>query len=160
MAERVPDNSTGSSVGPQTLFSFKTVCGKFIAEPTEPFNALDEGKREQCHGLLNTFNDALAKVTEKGYDPKIIGMLIMSNTQLVLFLPNKKIEELEDSLAPLRHELSAYRYLLENDVVSTDVQSHQHALGNFFKIASVAYCVYHILFKSRPVAYRLVRTVG
>jgi len=133
MAERVQEDFTRNNEGPKTIFSFKTVNGKFVVELSESINALDEGTREQCHGFLNTFNDALAKVAEKGYDPNIIGRLITSNTQLDLFLPNKKIEELEESLAPLRHELAALHFLLDNDVFSTDVQSPRHALGNFQK---------------------------
>ena len=136
MAEHVQEDSTGSNVDARILFSFKTVNGKFVVEPSEFINALDEGKREQCHVLLNTYNDALAKVKEKGYDPEIIRMLIKSSSQLVLIHPNKTIEKLEESLAPLRYELGTLHFFLDNDVVSTDVQSTREALGNF-RLSSV-----------------------
>jgi len=115
MAEYIPP--------PKTLFSVKIVNGQFVVE--NHGNRVQEGVREHYHACLNNFESALALVNQLDYDKDVISQLLLSNDNLVLCLPNRRIEELELSLAPLRHQLATYEFILGSEAAETDDPSQQ-----------------------------------
>jgi len=125
MAEYIPP--------PKTLFSVKIVNGQLVVENYDDSgDMVPEGIREHYHACLNNFRSALALANEKDYDKDVINQLLLSNDHLVLCLPNRrikelelKIEELELSLAPLRHHQAAHQYMLGAEITETDEPSQQ-----------------------------------
>ena len=113
---------------PKTLFSVKIVNGQFVVENHDDSDdTVPEGVREYYHTCLNKFQSALTLVHEKDYDKDVISQLMLSNNNLVLCQPNRRIDELELSLAPLQHQLAAYEFILETGTAETDEPSQQAA---------------------------------
>jgi len=120
MAEYIPP--------PKTLFSVKIVNGQFVVETFD-----DSGStvpleiREHYHACLNNFQFALAFVNESEYNKDVIGQLLLSNTRLSLCLPNRRIEELELSLAPLLHQQATNEFILGAEALETDEPNQETA---------------------------------
>jgi len=127
MAEYIPP--------PETLFSVNIVNGQFIVvNDDDSGNTVPEGIREHYHACLNNFRSALALANEKNYGKDVISQLLLSNNNLVLFLPNRrikelelKIEDLELSLAPLRHHQATHQFMLGAETSETDEPGQQAA---------------------------------
>jgi len=118
MAEYIPP--------PKTLFSVKIVNGQFVVDSYEDsVNTVTQDRRDLYHAYLNNFCSALAFVNENEYNKDVISQLLLSNTHLSLCLQNRRIEELELSLAPLRHQLAAYEYILGTETTGTDEHNQQ-----------------------------------
>ena len=124
MAEYIPP--------PKTLFSVKIVNGQLVVENYDSGDMVPEGIREYYHACLNNFRSALALANKKNYGKDVINQLLLSNDHLVLCLPNRrikelelKIEELELSLAPLRHHQATHQYMLGAEITETDEPSQQ-----------------------------------
>jgi len=110
MAEYIPGISDRKQAS-KNLFSVKIVDKQFVIE-TDNDTAVQEDLRVHYHTCLNDFERTLVDVNEKGYDRDSISQLLLSNTRLTLCVPNRRIQELELDLAPLRHQLAAYQYIL------------------------------------------------
>jgi len=109
------------------VFSVKIVDNQFVVENEDDSGiTVEEGTRQYYNACLKTFERALAYVNERKYNKDIISQLLLSSTRLTLCIPNRRIEELELSLAPIRHQLAAFQYI---SGMGTDKPS-QHATTN------------------------------
>jgi len=111
---------------PKTLFTVKIVDGQFVVENNDNSgNTATEDTKEQYHAYLNNFRSALRFINENDYNKDVISQLLLSNTRLSLFLPNRRIEELELSLAPLRYHQATNEFILGAETLETGEFSKQ-----------------------------------
>ena len=118
MAEYIPP--------PKTVFSLKIVNGQFVVE-NNTGNTVTEDINEQYHAYLNNFRSILRFVNENDYDKDVISQLLLSNIRLSLCLPNRRIKELELSLAPLLHHQATIEFILGADTSEIDEPSQHTA---------------------------------
>jgi len=113
---------------PKSLFSVKKVSNQFVVvNEDDSGNAIQEGIREYYFSCLNDFEIALNRVNRSGHDRDLISQLLLTNTRLSLCVPNRRIEELELSLIPLRHQLAAHQFILGTETAEADELSQQAA---------------------------------
>jgi len=129
MAEHIL-GSSGCEQGSHTLFSVNIVNNQFVvADSSDSGSMVHENTREYFTSCLKNFETALAHANDSGYDKHVISQLLVNNFRLALCVPNRKIEELELSLAPLRHELVAYQDILGTGYGDAGEPSQQAAAG-------------------------------
>ena len=130
MAEYIPGLS-GSEQEPHTLFSMHIVNNQFVvADNDENRSKVHENTREHYNNCMKDFETALAHVNDCVYDKHLISQLVVNNFRLALCVPNRRIEELELSMAPLRQELSAYQDFFGTRDAESDKPSLQAAAGD------------------------------
>jgi len=127
MADNIPC-APGGEQEPKALFSVNIVNNQFVvADSSNNGSTVHENTREYYNKCLKNYETALANVNNSEYDKHVISQLLINNFRLALFVPNTKIEELELSLAPLRHELSAYQDFFGTRNAESDEPSLQAA---------------------------------
>jgi len=130
MAEYIPGPS-GSEHEPKTLFTVKLDNHQFIVTDNDDSRCtVHEDTREHYNTCLNNFERALAQVNENGYDKNIISQLLLSNTHLIQCIPKRKIQELEMNIAPLRHELATYKFIVGSGDAEANAPSQEAAAGD------------------------------
>ena len=129
MAENIPC-APGGKQEPKALFSVNIVNNQFVvADSSNSGSTVHENTREHYNNCLKNFETALAHVNNSEYDKHVISQLLVNNFRLALCVPNRRIEELELSQAPLRHELAAYQDIVGTGIGDADELSQQAAAG-------------------------------
>jgi len=113
----------------KTIFSVKIIDNQFVVENHNSGITITEGNREYYHSCLNNFESALVYVNKHNYDKDVISQLLLSNTRLSLCIPNKRIEELESSLAPLRHNQVTNEFILGAETDEPSQQAAENSPG-------------------------------
>ena len=112
MSQAIAGTSPLSNVQ-RSVFAVKLINDEFVVEYSED---KDDGNTERLMNYLQKFRSVLDEIKAHGYDRDIISQLMEVQTRLVIYEPKKRIQELENAMAPLQHRLEAFEFSLEKTV--------------------------------------------
>jgi len=105
----------------KTVFSVKLINTDFVVEYPEPVST-DDTDRNQLNVYLQSFRAVLDTIKERRYDRDLVSQLMEAQTQLVIYEPRRRIQdlerqikEMENAYIPLKHRLAAYEYAMGTD---------------------------------------------
>jgi len=114
-------NLSAAASNTRTVFLVKLIYTDFVVECPEPVST-DDTDRNQLNVYLQSFRAVLDTIKERRYDRDLVSQLMEAQTQLVIYEPRKKIQdlerqihEMENAYIPLKHQLAAYEYAMGTD---------------------------------------------